>query len=566
MAKGRLVVLCLLAAAGLGSASPRGARVEGVASRADFPEAVIPGAISRLCAETGEELRALFAERGAPYDPELVRSRRGRKCHVDYTPSLAGFRADPDDWPVRELFMNVDGAGFLARRAQAYGDSLDISKALIERLPPRVKMILGTQWELSDRWYEEALAFHYGDRADRIDWRHSRVASLSHPWTQDYLKSGRVGGKERILVTRRLFEGRREDGEVFRPMLDSLKQERFVRSSLSWEGGDLQFVRHPLDPEKLVLFFGDSAKAYWGAELSPEEYAYVLRREFGADFSVDLSGLAPHVDYLVAFLPAEGIALLARPTSGSRELAEAAAAVLEERFEGNPPAILVELRQRLAAPDALSGGRRRIAGILEKAKREAREGWPMVEAPGLTGRMARHVAARCPGAPQDCFAEAALEDFLQADLRLLRDWAEASLRARTESVMDVRLLSIVESQITRKPAAVRDRIEALAATLEGLGFTLLRVPWLGGDRNLEVPWSGISYTNTLLVDRTLFVPRFGLGEVEERILGDLGRALPSEYEVVPVYARHMLLSNGGVHCAVGIVRGPDPEGLAVERH
>ena len=444
--------------------------------------------------------------------------------------------------------------GFLARRAEPFGDSLDISKALVPRLPRSVKITLGTRWELTPRWYEEAVAFHYGDRADRIDWRQSRVSSLSHPWTQDYLKSGRVGDEPRILVTRRLFEGRREDGESFRPMLDALREERFVRSNLSWEGGDLQFVRHPRDPEKLVLLFGDAAKGYWGEDLSPEEYAYVLRREFGADLSVDLSGLAPHVDYLVGFLPADDIALVARPISGNRELAEAAAATLEERFEGKPPATLAELRLHLARPDALSGGRRQVEKLLKRAKEEAREGWPKVETPRLAGRMGRHIAARCPGSPQDCFAEAALEEFLRSDLPLLRDWAGASLRARTESAMDLRLLSVVESQLARKPPATQERIEAVVRTLEELGFRVVRVPRFGGDRELKVPWSGISYVNGLLVDRTLFVPRFGLGEVEQRIFEELDRALPPEYEVIPVYARHMLLNNGGVHCSVAIVR------------
>ena len=547
-------MLLALAAGGLGAAHPKGPLVGGVATKSDFPEAVLPGAISRICAETEGELRMLLAERAAPYDPGLVRSRHGRKCHVDYAPTVPGFRADPDDRPVRELFINVDGAGFLARRADPFGDSLDISKALVAGLPRSVKVTLGTQWKLADRWHEEAVAFHYGDRGDRIDWRRSRVSSLSHPWTQDYLKSGRVGDEPRILVTRRLFEGRGEDGESFRPMLDALQEERFVRSNLSWEGGDLQFVRHPRDPEKLVLFFGDSARAYWGAGLSPEEYAYVLRREFGADISVDLSGLVPHVDYLVAFLPADGIALVAHPISGSRELGEAAAAALEESFEGKPPATLAELRQHLAQPGALSGGRRQVEKLLKRAKEEARQGWPRAEDPRLAGRMRRHIAARCPAWPPDCFTEGTLEAFLQSDLLLLRDWAGASLRARTESVMDRRLLSIVESQLLRKPVATHDRIDHAARALEELGFRVVRVPWLGGDRNLEVPWSGISYTNSLLVDRTLFVPRFGLGEAERRIFEELDEALPPEHEVVPVYARHMLLNNGGVHCSVAIVR------------
>jgi agmatine/peptidylarginine deiminase len=119
--------------------------------------------------------------------------------------------------------------------------------------------------------------------------------------------------------------------------------------------------------------------------------------------------------------------------------------------------------------------------------------------------------------------------------------------------MDLRLLSVVESQLARRPPGL-DRIDSAARTLEEMGFRVVRVPRFGGDRSLKVPWSGISYVNSLLVDRTLFVPRFGLGDAEETILEELDAALPPQYEVVPVYARHMLLFNGGVHCAVAIVR------------
>jgi hypothetical protein len=240
--------------------------------------------------------------------------------------------------------------------------------------------------------------------------------------------------------------------------------------------------------------------------------------------------------------------------SGNRALAVAAATALEERFQGAPPPTLVELREALAQEDALSSGRRPVEKLLDRAKREAREGWPGIEDRRLQARMERHVAARCPGSPADCFADGAVEGFLESDPELIRDWAAAALSERTDSVMDLRLLSVVESQLTRKPPANRKRLDAAVGVLEELGFRVIRVPRFGGDRSLRVPWSGISYANSLLVDRTLFVPRFGLGDFETRMFDELDAALPPEYEVVPVYARHMMLYNGGVHCSVAIVR------------
>jgi hypothetical protein len=542
------------AAPGPGEGSPSAdIQVEPLDADSRFPDAVAPGSLRRVCAETEDALRGHFEEQGAPFDPELVASSGGRHCHIDYAPTVPGFRADPEDRRIRELFVNVDGLSFLARRAEVFGDSLDVSKALLGRLPPGVGITLGTQQQVAAHWFEEALSFHYGERRDRVRWRQSRVAGPYTPWVQDYLKSGRAGVVPKILVTRNLFEGRRDEAAHFTPMLDSLQEERFARSKLSWEGGDLLFVRHPRDPDRLVLVFGDSAKAYWGRGLSQEEYAYVLRREFGADLSVDLSGLVYHIDYLVAFLPADRIALIARPLAGHRELAEAAAAVLEERFGGEPPATLRELRRMLGQPDALSAGRRRVEELLSRAKEEAARGWPRHADPALAARMAHHLATHCPESPDACFQDPAIEVLLGSDPTLLRDWVGAAVRDRTESVMDRRLLAVVESQLSLE-TLTQARIEAKARELEGLGFRVVRVPRFADGPELEVAWSGISYVNSLLVDRRLFVPQFGFGPPEQAIFEELDRALPPDYEVVPVYARHMLLYNGGVHCSVAIVR------------
>jgi agmatine/peptidylarginine deiminase len=61
-----------------------------------------------------------------------------------------------------------------------------------------------------------------------------------------------------------------------------------------------------------------------------------------------------------------------------------------------------------------------------------------------------------------------------------------------------------------------------------------------------------------VVDRQVFVPRFGLGEPEDRILRELGAQLPDGYVVVPVLAERVLIRNGGLHCLVGLVREPSP--------
>ena len=71
-------------------------------------------------------------------------------------------------------------------------------------------------------------------------------------------------------------------------------------------------------------------------------------------------------------------------------------------------------------------------------------------------------------------------------------------------------------------------------------------------------WAGVSYVNLLALDRKLFVPAFGLGEFEERVFSGIARGLGGRYRVEPTYARTALLSNGGAHCVVGLVREPPP--------
>jgi len=540
--------------AGLAAAPAPVVQVETVDVGSEFGDAVALGALKRACARNEAELRSHFLAEGKPFDPDLVRSRGGRRCHVDYSPTLPGFRADPEDAPVRELFMNVDGLALLSGREEVFGDVLDISRQILAGLPRPVHLTLGTGRDLAGYRYEEALAFQYGDRAALVDWRRTRVPALSNPWTQDFLKSGKAGGEERILVTRQLFEGHVDNATAFAPMLDALSEDRFVRSKLSWEGGDLQFVRHPENPELLVMLFGDSARAYWGEDLDPDEYAYVLRREFGADLSVDLGGLVPHVDYFVAFLPADRIALVSQPVSGRRDLAEAAAAAIEARFRDGAPASLCALREALADDDALRGGRKRVESLLKRARREAQEGWPRDQEPGLGERLAPYLARLCPQSPADCFRDEAVESFLDSDPALLRDWVQAALRDRTDAALDLRLLSVVESQLMREPVPTQGRIDEKAREIESLGFRVVRVPRIGGERSLKVPWSGISYVNSLVVDDVLFVPRFGLGAAEERIFDELAAALPDHYRIVPVAARHMLLFNGGVHCSLAELR------------
>ena len=531
------------------------ARVElqPVPSRAGYETATAPGALQVACSSGIPALESFFAARGVPFDTRLVRKQRRQSCHVFYEPTSAGFRATPENFAVKELFFDVETLSFLALRSERFGDALDITKTILEKASRPLDVTIGVALTQAHELYSQALAFHFPNSRHRIRLRNYAVES-SNPWVQDYLKAGHAGGKERILVTRRLFEGRANDGDLFRPMLDQLNEERFVRSKLSWEGGDLQFVADPRNPARTILFYGDSARGYWGESLSKAEYEYVLRLEFGADDAVDLTKLAPHVDYFVAFLARENIALVSQPVTENYDVIRAALDILVNHYDPTVPAELTELssllsdRQR-ASTDELSAVRKLVA----KAKKNSPD-WPRVEDARLAQELGEYVTNNCSEAPDECLIGNSLRRLLHTNLPLARRWFSEALRSRTNDPLVLRLLSVIESQLPGFRIETQSGIDAAVASLEKLGFKVIRVPRIGGDRSLEVPWSGISYANAVLIDKQFFVPEFGLGKAEQELFDDLRAKLPDGYEVVPVYARHMMLYNGGTHCVLAIVR------------
>jgi hypothetical protein len=397
--------------------------------------------------------------------------------------------------------------------------------------------------------YAEAVERSYGGTPHRVRLI-ERGVERSFWWVQDYLKSGTSPQGETLLVPHRIFEGRSGNGEAFEPLLQALsRQERVVRSWLSWEGGDLQFTRDPRDPARLVLYYGDFVKPYWGGSLTPEEYAYVLSLEFGADRAVDLGGLAPHVDYVVCFLPREKTALVSVPRSGDLEVARGAVEALLARLASPKPAVLVDLRRNLSLPEPDRG---RAAALFEQARRE-QGGWDFEVDPGLADRMKPLVAAACPG-ETDCFSPAGQLRLVEKDPTLFGEWVHAVQVARDAQAIITAHLDLVESQLEPVPEDIRRRTLAKIAELERLGFRVIRVPAFRVNLTHPRDWPGISYVNALVVDRQVFLPRFGLGEIEDRIFREVGAQLPAGYALVPVDAQRVLIRNGGLHCLTGLVR------------
>ncbi len=346
--------LCLMlgAAAGLEAARPPSVDLVPAAYSGDFPEAVGKNAIRFACSFRQTDLAPFLASFHLPFDKRLVRERDGRWCHVFYEQSIPGFRVHPDNRRVTELFMDMEKFSFLGLRSTKIGDSLDIAKQILPLLPREITVHFGLPFKVEEKWFEAARQYHFPKATHELKLRNNN-SDETNPWVQDYMKSGFANGRERILVTRMAYEGRQANGDIYRPLLDSLKEDRFQRSQLSWEGGDIQFAAHPKDPKRTVMFYGDSAATYWAYDLTPAEYEWILKVEFGADDAVDLSSLVPHVDYLICPLPEDNIILLAEPMRENFEIARAALDILMQHFSVQQPAELQELNR--AAVDAGAG-------------------------------------------------------------------------------------------------------------------------------------------------------------------------------------------------------------------
>lgn len=513
-----------------------------------WPDAVEEGALSLACGSSVEELEGFFGREQLPFRRALVRDG-AEPCHVLYRPTVPGFRASPDDDPLREILYDADPLLFLATARVNRGESVGAMTEVLRQIdrPLDVGVVLHRVHESAA--YERAVARTFGDTPHRVTLR-DRGVDRNFWWVQDYVKAGASGRGETLLVPRRLFEGRPGNAAVFDPLLEGLSEDpRVARSKLAWEGGDLQFTRDPRDPERLVLYYGTFVKPYWGESLTSGEFEYVLTLEFGADEAVDLGGLAPHVDYFVSFLPRARTALVSVPRSGDLPLARGVVDSLLEALAGEEPSVLQQLREVLASPDPSPG---EIARLVGRARQEQGE-WSFGIDEGFLARTKELVSRMCPDR-DDCFTVEDQARLAEAEPDLLEEWIHSVQQARDEGLIITAHLDLLESQIEVIPEDLERRTHEKIAALEGLGFQVIPVPAYRVNLQKERDWPGISYVNALVVDERVFVPRFGLGEVEDGIFRLLGARLPPGYSVVPIDARRVLIRNGGLHCLAGLVR------------
>jgi hypothetical protein len=514
-----------------------------------FSDAAEPGALQRACSEDRAELEAFFRRDGLRFRDDLVQRLGDKACHLYYRPTVPGFRAAPEDDPVTEVVFDADPLLYLATGPDTAGDAVGAMTEVLRGVSRPLEAGILVPGARDSPAFEKATLGRFGSTPHRIKIL-DRGAEQSFWWVQDAFKFGQAPRGKTLLVPRRLFEGRPENGEATEPLLASLCVDpRAVRSRLSWEGGDLLLTLDPRDARRLVLFHGGSARPYWAEPLTASELEYVLTLEFGADEVVDLGGLAPHVDYFAAFLPRDKTVLVSLPASGDAAIARAAADALSRETGRPEPPSLAQLRRLLStAPPDWRG----VSSVLERARRERAE-WTLGVDPGLPDRMKTLVARVCPGR-DDCFSPENRLRLVEADPGAFAAWVHAVQRSRDEQATIAAHLDLVESQAEPVPDDYLQRARDKISELERIGFRVVTVPAYRVDLRSKRDWPGISYVNGLVVDDKIFVPRFGLGSAEDQVFRDLQARLPSRYTVVPIDAQRALVRNGGLHCLAGLVR------------
>ncbi len=520
-----------------------------------FPDAREAGSLRFACAPSRDELAAYFDGERLRFEPSLVRADKGGVCHVHYTPTLKGFRAHSDSIPASQLFLDLDHKALLSRRVMEFGDSMDMAKTILAALPRPIDVTLSVPMKVNGSYFESAIKRHFPANAPHV-WLRDRPLEAHQTWAHDYMKSGSAGGETRVLMPRRSFEGQPEYGRTFKGLLSSFGEKAWVRSKLAWEGGDLIFTNDPRDPSRLLLIFGDAARQYWGATLTGEEYGYVLAAEFGADEAIYFGGIAPHVDYFVSFLPEDNIALVATAYQEDFDVVRNAMELLIATAAAPLPPVLDRLRAVFATRESAFGENAQLARSLIAQARAEAPTWKTPVSAEIYNRVDSYIAENCGKDPAACLSEERLSGLIENRPEVLRGWVELATHLRGSELLPRALLSIIEGQMPGTPIPGQVRAEERIGELKQMGYRVIRVPALGADMLSETRWAGVSYVNAALIDHTLFVPVFGLGAPEQRILSWLRSQLPARYSVVPVFARHAQLFNGGVHCILAFIRDP----------
>ena len=191
-----MAIVALYGSAGFAGGSEEAATASGVQlllieGVREFPEATEVGAVRFACADDAAVLEKFFSERDAVYREDLVRKQPGyRACHIFYEQTIPGFRALPDNRRVTGLVGGLDPAGLVGGRKNI-GDSLDVARAVLNRVSRPLDVTFSITGEFDRSHWPAGLARAFPDSPHKFTLLKSEAKS-THPWGQDFVKSGVV--------------------------------------------------------------------------------------------------------------------------------------------------------------------------------------------------------------------------------------------------------------------------------------------------------------------------------------------------------------------------------------
>jgi hypothetical protein len=511
---------------------------------APWPSSAVPGFAKRVCSTEVKKIKDYLVNTSMPFQTDLVTNVGETYCHLYYQPSAPGFRAKADFGSAHSLVINVPPIPLTLGRSRIWGDSFDIFRTL-EKVRPDIRKIVLVESKQGLR-----------PSANEI-----LLSSEPLDWTQDFLVTGGSPNSSRsTLIPHRIFEGNLEMGERFAPFLNEMIQKFPVpsaRSKISWEGGDLVVLQKP-GTQETVLVYGDGVFSYWARDLKREEVEFILKSELGVDHIIDGSSLSSHVDYSILPIDQDRVLLRTPFTRNIRFTCDLVDVMLED-FERNlklSPQKLGELKAAICAPNARFGSD--ILHLIQQAKDEFvqnEQNWIVNKSlDEFKDEMLTKIGEYCDLNDSSCIQNLietpdGLSKLTHSNPRLAEAMLNSMVDGNSNRQRFAAYYDLLEGQTLTMSVGGIQRLLSVRRKLEEMGYKIINVP----SPYHESGWAGLSYVNSLAVEKDLFLPSIGLRSFESALKSKLESDL-GDFKVHLIPSKIQVLKNGGIHCTVKAIR------------
>lgn len=472
-----------------------------------------------------------------------------------------GFVGCPDDGTAPVGAMRFQISAGSASRARSDGSEFDIIRQLGSLFPERKRLVSvegshvpETLAALAARQPGEKPPAHAAPARSQLHLIPTPAAPT--PWAQDNGKVGSVplpappagtvpgaaAGRRTVTLLPR-FASQNEQNTKFIPS-DSLVFATLtthlgdaVQSPLLFQGGNVICVVVPATGERLLLVGEAEVQRNRALGLTVEQALEAFRIEFGADRCVALPAVFVHID-LATVVRRRGeslVACLNDEVAASRLVAKAGLSALARagvlpQAKADALARGLEEAALAAAPDGVENVWKALDPVSTARNQFA---------PGFTAAFVPSGAASAGGAESPAIPAASR--FLLA-LDTLQ--AVAVKRDRAGTAASSPELDRYLDSLRRRHA----ECEALAATLQGLGMTVARIPGLGDEELAINPLNGLNLPDAYIM------PEYGapFQPLDAAAGQALAAAFGEEVRICPVRAASIQTRYGGVHCLTAL--------------